>query len=222
MVIIALTDIHDAFDEVDRILNSERNYDLIVIGGDLTTHGTPEAAEDAIRKIMKHDRPILAVAGNMDPVAADDVFTGLGVSINARGVIVDTVGFCGVSGAQFSPLHTPYEISEEEIALRAQNGWRQLEKATCRIFVPHVPPYGTALDRIRTGAHVGSTSVRRFIEGYSPEVAICGHIHESRGVDILGSTRVINCGPASRGFYGVVSVGASITVETRELRGTRS
>jgi Icc-related predicted phosphoesterase len=51
------------------------------------------------------------------------------------------------------------------------------------IFVSHCPPLDTPLDVIASGAHVGSLSIRRFIEQWSAEglllASLHGHIHES-------------------------------------------
>jgi Icc-related predicted phosphoesterase len=51
------------------------------------------------------------------------------------------------------------------------------------IFVSHSPPYGTPLDVIHNGNHVGSMSIRKFIEEWSEKgliiAAFHGHIHES-------------------------------------------
>jgi Predicted phosphoesterases, related to the Icc protein len=81
-----------------------------VIAGDLTTHGTAQEAETAIRQLQETAKPVLVVAGNMDPPELDDLFFRLGVSINGQGVIVDDVGFFGVSAAPLSPLGTELEF----------------------------------------------------------------------------------------------------------------
>ena len=51
------------------------------------------------------------------------------------------------------------------------------------IFVAHCPPYDTPLDMLSSGAHVGSISIRRFIEKWSSRDLLIGslhgHIHES-------------------------------------------
>jgi len=51
------------------------------------------------------------------------------------------------------------------------------------IFISHSPPYDTALDVIYNGLHVGSKSIRRFIEEWSKRELLLasfhGHIHES-------------------------------------------
>jgi len=40
MRIIAVTDIHGLYSTVDAILEAEAAFDVVVIGGDLTTRGT--------------------------------------------------------------------------------------------------------------------------------------------------------------------------------------
>lgn len=51
------------------------------------------------------------------------------------------------------------------------------------IFVSHCPPLDTPLDVIASGAHVGSLSIRHFIEQWSAKglllASLHGHIHES-------------------------------------------
>ena len=63
------------------------------------------------------------------------------------------------------------------------------------VLVCHAPPHGTELDRIRSGLHAGSKSVREFIEKQQPVYFFCGHIHEAEGVEIaMGKTRARNVG----------------------------
>jgi Icc-related predicted phosphoesterase len=62
------------------------------------------------------------------------------------------------------------------------------------IFVSHCPPYDTPLDMLASGAHVGSISIRRFIEKWSRRklliASLHGHIHESAEVSNAISTRI--------------------------------
>ena len=215
MRILAVADIHGAYDNVSSLLERESSIDILVVGGDLTTFGTPHEATRAIRQFQEFGKPVLVVGGNMDPPELDETFDQLGVSINARGLILDDVGFFGVSGAPHSPMNTPNEIPEPEIMKRAVAGWREVEKAKRKVFVPHAPPYNTSVDKIGRGRHVGSTAVRAFIEERQPDVVICGHIHEAMGVDTIGKSRIVNCGPAGKGYYCVITLGEEIMVEQR-------
>ena len=90
MRVLAFSDIHGSYKKVNEILARESGYDLILIAGDLTTVGSPQEAEDAIKLFQAHGKPVLAVAGNMDPPVLEKTFDALGVSINAK-------GGCGIS-----------------------------------------------------------------------------------------------------------------------------
>ncbi len=215
MRILAFTDIHGAYKKVESILSKESGYDVVIIGGDLTTRGSLPEAGDAIRRFKNCGRPVLVVAGNMDLPGFDELYETLGVNMNARGIVLGDTGFFGIAGSPFTPMHTPYEISEEEIQTRAKIGWAHVKASRWKVFVPHAPPAGTKLDRIFLGKHVGSTAVRKFVEDHQPDVLICGHIHESRGVDSLGKTQMVNCGAAGQGYYAVIDVGETVTIDLR-------
>ncbi|MFA5192611.1 MAG: metallophosphoesterase, partial [Verrucomicrobiia bacterium] len=132
--------------------------------------------------------------------------------LDGRGVVMGGVGLFGVSAGPKSPLHTPYEITEEQIAARIEAGFAEVKDCRLKIFCPHAPPKDTACDRIHSGLHVGSTAVRAFIEREQPDLVLCGHIHESRGEDLIGRTRVVNPGPVTAGHCAVVEIGETLAV----------
>jgi len=215
MRILAIADIHESYDRVDGILKKEAGYDVIVIAGDVTTRGTIDEALEALRRFERYGKPVLAVSGNMDLASLDAGYEQLGVGMNARGVVLHDVGFFGVSGCPFTPMKTPNEVSEEEIGRRANAGWKDVQDARWKVFVPHTPPARTKLDKLFVGTHVGSEAIRTFVEERQPDVLICGHIHEARGVDTLGKTQMVNCGPAGKGSYVTVEIDEKIRVELR-------
>jgi hypothetical protein len=217
MKILAFSDIHGGTGVVEKVLRREPAADLVILAGDITTNGNALDAEEALRRMLVIGLPLVAVAGNMDPRPVEEVLRRSGVSIDARGVMFGDVGVFGVSAAPISPLRTPNEIEEEEILRRAEAGWNDLAAARWKVFVPHAPPKATRLDRIFTGQHVGSTAVRGFIENRQPDVVVCGHIHEARGMDRLGKSVLVNCGPAGRGYYVSMVIDQTITVENRSL-----
>lgn len=216
MNIVAMSDIHGAYDVAVAVLQKERP-DLLILAGDITTMGSSAEMEKALRMFRAECALLLAVAGNMDRPRQDDVLERLGISVNGQGVAVGDLGVFGVSGAPVSPLKTVYEISEEEIARRAESGFSAVRACSRKIFVPHAPPFGTKVDIIHTGIHVGSAAVRDFIEDHQPDLVICGHIHEARGIDVIDATTIVNCGPLFRGSYALVVTEPELHVELRSI-----
>ena len=213
MRIAYVVDVHDRFDAVPSALADVGDVDVLVVGGDITTFGTPDDAERAIELWRPLAPRLLAVAGNMDSPAIDERLVALGVSVDARGVALeDDVGIAGVSAAPLSPLRTPYELADDELGRRAEAGLAEVKRCRVRILCPHAPPHGTACDRIRSGEHVGSAALRAVVEREQPDVVLCGHIHESRAVDGIGPSQVANPGPVSAGHYALVEVGETVAV----------
>jgi len=75
------------------------------------------------------------------------------------------------------------------------------------VYVMHAPPYNTKLDITSLGKHVGSRSIRRFIEQEQPPLTLHGHIHESfvNGyIDAIGATVCVN--PGSQALQGKLNL----------------
>jgi uncharacterized protein len=213
MKLLALTDIHGAYCAAEEIIKKE-SPDILIIGGDLTTVGSVREAESALDIFQRSAPCIFCIAGNMDLVQHDELYLRRGFSINGCGIIINETGFFGVSGAPVSRLHTPYEITEEEIMKRIMEGYHQVRGAKRKICISHAPPYGTRVDIVHSGFHAGSTAIRDFIEEVQPDLVICGHIHESRGKDKIENSIIINCGAAKEGNYGLIEISVNgITAE---------
>jgi Icc-related predicted phosphoesterase len=210
--ILVLTDIHGAYGVALGIIR-EVGAEVVVIGGDLTTVGSVREAEDAINRFEGIAPALFCIAGNMDLPEHDQMFARKGISLKGRGVMIGDVGLFGVSAAPLSQLHTPYERSEDELLDEMERGYAGIRDARKKILISHAPPYGSKVDIIHAGYHVGSTAVRDFIEERKPDAVACGHIHEGRGTDKMGTTVIINCGTAMNGYYGLITVGAEIEID---------
>jgi Icc-related predicted phosphoesterase len=212
MRIAYLIDVHGRFEAVPQALAKIGEVELLIIGGDLTTGGGPDDAERAIESWRPLAPRLLAVAGNMDSAAIDARLAELGVALDGRGVAFDEVGVFGVSAAPTSPLHTPYELADDELERRIETGFAAVAGCRLKIFCPHAPPLETACDRLPSGEHAGSAAIRAFVEREQPDVVLCGHIHEARGEDAIGRSKVVNPGPARGGHYALLEVGDEIAV----------
>jgi len=211
MNILVVSDIHNDVENLANYIDKVAmlDFDVIVCPGDFTDV-PPRGfkAADIARLILEEfktlKKPILAVPGNLDGEIVK-VLEEEGVSIHGKGRIVNGVGFYGFGGAK-TPFNTSLEPSEEEMEAGLKKGFREVKNAKVKIQVTHSPPAGTKLDLLYTGAHVGSNAVRKSIEKNRPAAAISAHIHEARGTDEMGGTKLINSGLFPGGYCGIISI----------------
>jgi Icc-related predicted phosphoesterase len=216
MKFLCLSDIHNRLEPFQHILIHAGLTDAVLLGGDLTNFGTPEDVEKIVQIAQSSKLPVLAVAGNCDSAAIDQRLLELGVSVAGKGVMIDDVGIHGLSAAP--PWRKGmYDFTEEELARRLQAGYDQIQNARRHIVLTHVPPHDIKLDRTHFFQHVGSAALREFVEQTRPTLVVCGHLHESRGVDTLGPTVVVNCGPAASGYYAIVEISDQVHVDLKKV-----
>lgn len=212
MRILTLSDIHNDVENIMKFLDKllTFNFDVIVAIGDFVDVNIPKgfSEEDVGRLILEElktlKKPILAVPGNFDKKLIP-LFKKEGICLHGDGKIIGDVGFYGFGGA-ITPFETPLEVTEEEIENGLKQGYEKVKEARFKVQITHIPPYRTQLDMILSGSHVGSKKVREFIEEYQPHVAVCAHIHEGRGVDQIGKTKIINSGRFPEGYCGLIAI----------------
>jgi len=198
--LLCLADLHGAAFSLEEAVTAAEAPDAILLAGDLTHFGNPEEAARLVR-ICQAAAPTYAVAGNCDSPDIDGRLGDLGAGLHGTGVILD--GWLGVLGVSAMPvwLGGTYELTEEEIAATLERGYAAFGPSPpATLLLTHTPPRG-CLDLTRRGKHAGSTAVREFVERRRPGLVVCGHIHEARGCERLGSTSVVNCGPAYHGHF---------------------
>jgi len=226
MKIVSFGDVHMATRNLERMGEVLRDTDMIIISGDLTNFGGPDdaakviaAARRALTAAVQSPRDaasgqaaisagganrVLALPGNLDQREVIPFLESEGVALHGRGMLVHGLAIFGCGGSNITPFNTPTEFTEEELAAALERGYREVAGRRPLLMICHTPPYDTKCDRLMNGTPVGSRAVRRFIEEIKPEVCISGHIHESAGVDRVGSTLVLNAGPFKGGGYIVV------------------
>ena len=201
MKIISFGDVHEDTNNLIKIKSELENADLIVISGDLTNYHGKVEAKKVLESIKRYNKRLLAQYGNLDQPEVNEHLTGEGVNLHGNGYVFGDVGIFGCGGSSPTPFNTPSEISETDIKKYLTDGYSKVKDAKWKIMVCHTPPKDTAIDVIRSGLHVGSSVVRDFIVQYKPDVCISGHIHESRGREMLGNTIILNAGMFRDGWY---------------------
>ena len=218
MKIVNIVDIHGNIKPIDSIGDVLSSADLVIIAGDLTNFGGGNEAREVLEEVGKYNKNILAVTGNCDAKDVDDYLTGKKINLHGRTVDVDGVSITGAGGSLPCPSPTPNVYTEEEyedIFEKSQMG----KNGSCVILVSHQPPIGTLNDKLTNGDHVGSRTVREFIERYQPLVCFTGHIHEAPGIDTIGATKIVNPGPLGTRSYAYLDVSDDINeLEIRKFK----
>ncbi|MBI3588213.1 metallophosphoesterase family protein [Candidatus Micrarchaeota archaeon] len=183
--------------------------DLALAVGDLTTRGPLSYAQELIAVVEEAGVRALAVGGNMDPPEVHSWLSRKGISIHCRRVEVGDFNIVGLGGSLTTPFGTPVEFTEGEIAGMLANAG--IDSKT--IFAPHNPPLGTCADLTAAGKHVGSKSILDAINKFQPALCVCGHIHEARGTQTLGKTKLVKLPPLLEGKAALVDLPGMAVME---------
>src|SRR4051794_28143575 len=108
-----VVDVHDRFDRVAVAVSTLGEIDVLVVGGDITTGGTPDDAVRAIEPWRPLAPGLPPLAGNMASAAIDARLDEVGVALDGRGYDLGAAAIFGVSAAPRSPLRTPYELPDD-------------------------------------------------------------------------------------------------------------
>jgi len=220
MKLIVGSDFHGNEMMVERFVAKaeEEHAEIILLCGDITNFGTLREATHLLSLFTRLRVPVLFVPGNCDPPSLLGVDLEGVRCIDGETASYNEITFLGIGGSPPTPFHTPFEIKEKEIMDKLNRAAESLIDDRRFILLSHAPPRNTRLDRTSFGLHVGSVSVRRFIEDKRPFIVFCGHIHEARGEDRINDTILINPGPARHGDYVSASLGnGDVAVEFGSL-----
>jgi Predicted phosphoesterases, related to the Icc protein len=213
MKIVCFGDIHMATSQIHRMAGKLADARLAVVSGDITSFGGTKEALEVLSAVREHCSDVLAVSGNLDRPEVIELLDEEGISLHGKARSVDGVGLFGCGGSNRTPFDTPTEFAEEELLELLEQGWRERRGNGPLVMVCHTPPYGTRVDRLRLGRHVGSKVVREFIERHQPDICITGHVHEAAGVDKIGKTQILNPGPLAKGGYVLIERAAEGKLE---------
>ncbi len=185
--------------------------------------------EFADERLEKTGAKLYVCPGNDDVFEIDEVIGKAEHVINAEGRIIELDGDFTMISTGWSnptPWNTHRECGEEELYRRIKAMVDKVSDLRHCVFNLHAPPFGSTLDEApeldadlrpkyagRSMVPVGSTSVGRIIKEAQPALCLVGHIHESKGVQRMGKTLVIN--PGSSYEQGIL-LGAIVDLDPRK------
>jgi Icc-related predicted phosphoesterase len=190
--ILAFSDLHCDLEQAAKLVQMSGGADLVAGVGDFAS--VHEGLEETIGALSAITAPTVLVPGNNERVEAlREAASGWESAAVLHG---ESAGYGGVEvfglggGIPVTPWDWSFDLDEDEAA-------RALEACPENaVLLVHSPPYGHA-DTSSAGEHLGSRAIAQAIEARRPQLALCGHIHESWGQEsTLGSTRIRNLGPS--------------------------
>jgi Icc-related predicted phosphoesterase len=202
-------------DAIERSFAELGDVDLVLIAGDLTSHGTAEEAQILCDAVAPVEAPVYAVLGNHDWHA--DEAEEIGERLRAAGIrllecshdvcqldglevgIVGAKGFVG----GFAPRHLPdfgepslravyAETGAEVEAL--ERGLREVATCPIRIVLLHYAPIEATLEGEPPEIFVflGSDRLAAPILEHGPDLVLHGHAHAGSPDGLIGETPVHN------------------------------
>ena len=191
--ILAFSDLHLARPAAARIVAAAKDADLVIGAGDFCNHR--QGLDEAMDLLWPLSDKAVYVPGNAESAselsAATEATVLHGTSARVQGL--------SLFGLGYAVPETPFgdwscDLSEEA----AEAALASCDSADVLVF--HSPPKGLA-DKTSAGRSAGSTAIRDAIARVQPTLAVCGHIHDSWGIEgRIGASRVRNLGPTPTFF----------------------
>jgi Icc-related predicted phosphoesterase len=192
MKLLAFSDLHRDLAQAAQLVDRSASADVVIAAGDFAS--VHEGLEEAIDALAPITVPTVLVPGNNETEdALRSACEGWEAAtvLHGQGTEIDGTSFYGLgAGIPVTPWDWSFDLDEDQAAGKL---------ADCpegAVLVVHSPPKGYC-DESSAGDHLGSQAILEAIEAKQPQLAVCGHIHESWGAeDEIGPTRVMNLGPS--------------------------
>jgi Icc-related predicted phosphoesterase len=208
MRLLFVSDLHYTLKQFDWLREHARDYDAIVIGGDLLDLGSALDADVQITIVEKYLRllregvPVAVSSGNHDGDsrnAADESVAAWIQGLRVDGLHVDGDSF-DLGGARFTVC--PWwdgSVSRAELEAQLEREAARARESGRWIWIHHSPPQGAKTSW--TGRKfIGDEHLSGWIDRFQPDMVLSGHIHnspfygEGSWIDRIGRTWVLNPG----------------------------
>lgn len=187
--ILAVGDIHGDTSLTKKLAKraKKEKVDLVILAGDLTLMEI--STKDIMKPFIKEKQKVLIIPGNHESIAtADFLAETYSNTTNIHGYSISTknVGIFGCGGADFGST----KLSEKQFFNTLNKAHKGIFDKKKKIMVTHMHPAGSNCE---FSGFEGSSGIRKAIDKFHPDIAICGHIHEAGGlVEKIGKTKLIN------------------------------
>lgn len=195
MKVLAFSDLHMARNRAADLVTASAGADLVIGAGDYCN--MRQGLDQAMAMLSGISAPLVLVPGNAESAEelSDAAPDGVHV-LHGSGMTLDGLRLFGLGyGVPVTPFGDwSCDLTEGAAA-------EMLDRCDgADVLIVHSPPKGYG-DATSQGVSVGSTAVRDAVERVQPDLALCGHIHDSWGYrGTIGRTQVANLGPKANWF----------------------
>jgi hypothetical protein len=190
MKILALSDIHGDKDLVRKMAEkgAKEKVDLVLLAGDIKGHD--DSMEGIIGPFREKGLEVGIIPGNHEGMAEVGFLIEKYSLKNLHGYVLKK-GEVGIFGCGYGDVGL-HQLTEEDFFQTLKKAHHSLGDVKKKIMLTHVQPKGSLLG---LGRFPGSSGVRKAIEELQPDIHLCGHVHETEGIEeLIGKTRVVNVG----------------------------
>ena len=194
MRILALSDIHGDRSFIRKMAErgAKEKVDLVLLAGDIVGHDG--SMEGLIGPFKDKGLEVALMPGNHEGMAEIGFLADKYNAKNLHGYVLKK-GDVGIFGCGYGDIGI-HQLEEEDFFKTLKKGHNLVKDFKKRVMVTHVQPSESILG---LGMFPGSSGVRKAIDEFQPDIHICGHIHETHGIEeVIGGTRVINVGKTGR------------------------
>lgn len=243
--VAAIADVHFSEDSRGRLRDHwsqlHEAADVLLIGGDLTTHGERDQARVLAEELSVVQIPIVIILGNHDYHNDDEdgvrdeleragavVLEGESTTLDIHGTTLGIAGtkgfgggFAGACGSAFGePEMKAFVRHTERIAARLHDELNGLQ-TDYRIALLHYSPVKETLagERLEIFPFLGSYLLAEAIDGAGAELVIHGHAHlgQEKGVTARGIAVRNVALPVLRRAYAVYNLEKHSRVEAEPI-----
>lgn len=197
MKILAISDVHGDKAFMRRMAEKGRKekVDLVIIAGDLVNAG--QMPEGLIGPFKEQGLEVAILPGNHEGMADINFLVEKYNIKNLHGYSLK-FGDLGIFGCGYGDIG-PHQFTEKQFfdTLKLAHDSLLDKGIKKKLMITHVQPNDSWIGlKIPTW---GSSGVRKALKEFKPDLHLCGHIHETHGIEeVIEGIKVINVGKTGR------------------------
>ncbi|HIJ12000.1 TPA: hypothetical protein HA278_08130 [Candidatus Woesearchaeota archaeon] len=195
MKILAVSDVHGDRTFIKEMAEKgeKEKVDLVILAGDLADDNG--SVDGLVGPFKAKGLEVAVLPGNHEGLAEIGFMVDKYGAKNLHGYVMekDDVGIFGCGYADIG-IH---QLHDDEFFDTLKQTHEKIKHFKKKIMVTHVQPSNSIIGMNMPGW--GSSGVRKAVEEFQPDIHICGHIHETHGIEEkIGKTTVMNVGKTGK------------------------